>query len=48
MFITNRGTALGKGDEIQRFCLGTPVGSFIDDSATVGAGFRVTWRWGFF
>jgi hypothetical protein len=44
---------LGAGVDLLRgrdlsYGLWARVGSFIDDSATVGAGFRVTWRWGFF
>ena len=44
---------LGAGVDLLRsrdlsYGLWARIGSFIDDSATVGAGFRVTWRWGFF
>ena len=44
---------LGAGVDLLRgrdmsYGLWARVGSFLDDSATVGAGFRVTWRWGFF
>lgn len=44
---------LGAGVDLLRsrdlsYGLWARVGSFIDDAATVGAGFRVTWRSGFF